>query len=144
MKKAIRIALTLLMVTLCVACDFRTSIIDDVKIENVDTESYRPENYDGPTGIEGASNWAGFYINGDITNNTNKTFNDVRVIVRYYNKADMYIPSAEKEYFLEGKIFKLNPNETEQFKVNVNYEKLNVKGWGWAYDWEIHDVVLEK
>lgn len=120
-----------LVVFLCVCFLSRDkSIMDFVKIDNIEKESYK-------TG-EG-----GFFISGDITNTSNRTFFSVLVRVRYWRTNDI-TPFSKEEYILEDKIYKLNPGETETFRVRVDYEELGVSsGLTWFYDWEIYDVVLD-
>ena len=103
---------------------------------------YRPDGYVYEPGSIDILTWAGCYISGEVTNISNQTLNDIFVQVRYY-KTTSLVTSSKKQYILEYKIRKLNPNETKTFKIKIDYEELGIFPV-YGYDWEIHDVVIKK
>ena len=128
-----RLLLAILMAIIAVEfAGCAQSVVDEVTISNVEHESYRPDGYDGETGIEGGFNWAGVIISGNITNNSNKTLT-VAVIVNSYVGND-------KRYnrYGESNTVNIDPGETKRFEYDFVYDEQGVVA-AWSHD--ISDVV---
>ncbi len=109
------------------------SVMDKVKISNVEKESYRPEGYvlTGDLSKDGFA-WDGVLITGDITNNSNQTLTVAVIVNSYVGKDKKY------NRYGESNIIHIDPGETKRFEYNFNYDEQGITA-AWTHD--ISDIV---
>ena len=134
MKRILSLGIVIILLFIMTACS--SSINEKVKIDNVNLVSFRPEGYNGPTGVDGGFNWDGVIITGDITNISNETLRDIVVVVHSHGANNK---NSRKN---ETNRITLEPGETKQFQYKFVYDDQNVPGpFAWYHD---IDGVIQK